>query len=91
MTFSNGSSSSGRKRVVHVVETMRLGGMERMIATLALTTDAEQYHVSVLCLKELGSEADALRKAGIEVHLADVPLLQFVEDHRRIRQHPPDF
>ena len=73
MTAPAGAGSSGRKRVVHVVETMGLGGMERMIATLATTTKAERYHVSVLCLKELGAEAEALTAAGIDVHLAHVP------------------
>jgi glycosyltransferase involved in cell wall biosynthesis len=73
MRSAERSNSQPRKRVVHVVETMGLGGMERMIATLAMTTDAEQYHVSVLCLKEFGAEADRLSEAGIEVHLAHVP------------------
>lgn len=73
------SDAKSRIRVVHVVETMALGGMERMIATLATTTDKNRFSVEVLCLKDAGAVADALVVAGIDVHVAGVP------------KHPPEY
>lgn len=62
--------SPRRLRVVHAVETMELGGMERMIATLAQVTDRERFDVHVLCIKGVGRVGEALAGAGIPVHNA---------------------
>ncbi|MCZ8204095.1 glycosyltransferase [Gemmatimonas sp.] len=60
--------------VVHVVETLGMGGMERAIATLCRTLRARQIRTSVIAMKQLGAVAEELRDMGIPVHLAGVPV-----------------
>ena len=60
--------------VVHVVETLGMGGMERAIATLCRTLRARQIRTSVIAMKQLGAVADELRDMGVPVHLAGVPV-----------------
>ncbi len=62
-----------RLRVVHLVETLELGGMERAIATLCLATDRSRFDVSVVAMKRLGPVATELLAAGIPVECANVP------------------
>ena len=73
MTNSGPRSRSSRIRVVHVVETMELGGMERMIATLALATDRDRFDVHVLCVRNVGPVGAELAQSGIPVHFAALP------------------
>jgi glycosyltransferase involved in cell wall biosynthesis len=60
--------------VVHIVETLQLGGMERAIATLCRALSKRGVRTSVIALKELGTVADELMAYGIDVHLAGVPV-----------------
>lgn len=60
--------------VVHIVETLDLGGMERAIATLCRAQMAHGVRTSVVALKGLGVVADDLVAAGVPVHLAGVPV-----------------
>lgn len=56
-----------KKTVVHVVEDLRIGGLERVIQTIALGLDKGKYHVEVWCLAEGGEVADELSEEGIAV------------------------
>lgn len=57
---------------MHLVETLALGGMERVVQRLALETDASRFDVQVVCLKAVGVVGDELRTAGIPVSCAEV-------------------
>jgi glycosyltransferase involved in cell wall biosynthesis len=67
------TATGPRLRVVHLVETLELGGMERAIATLCLATDHTRFDVSVVAMKRLGPVAAELLAAGIPVECANVP------------------
>lgn len=58
-----------RIRVVHVVESLETGGMERMVSALARSVDRDRFACSVLCLKRTGPVARELVQASIPVHL----------------------
>jgi len=84
-----------RLRVTHVVETLELGGMEKMVATLCLNTNTERFDVSVLCLKREGAIAEELRAKGIRVGFAQIPVAPpeyaaFRRVTRYLRLHPSD-
>lgn len=54
-------------RVVHVVEALGRGGLERVVETLACKASVG-FDVEVLCLSQGGPVADDLAAAGIRVH-----------------------
>lgn len=54
-------------RVVHLVEQLEIGGMERVVATMVTGLDRARYRARVLCLTGRGPIADELRRAGIPV------------------------
>ncbi len=89
------SSDPRRLRVVHLVETLALGGMERVVQRLALETDAQRFEVHVVCLKAVGVVGDELRAAGIPVSCVEVSrdrpdYLGFVTIGRFLRGLRPD-
>lgn len=53
--------------VLQIVSSLKLGGGENVVATLAQTLPADRYTVSVCCLHREGSLADMLRDKGINV------------------------
>lgn len=55
-------------RLAMVVPSLRGGGLERIVADLALELDPARFRVAVFCVSGLGVFADELRAAGIEVH-----------------------
>ena len=66
------SPSTRRIRVLHVVETMEVGGMERMIATLCRAADSERFEMQVLVTRRRGALGEALAAEGIHVGCAGV-------------------
>ena len=60
-------SKANRKTIVHVVEDLRVGGLERVIQTIVLGLDREKYDVRVWCLAGGGEVADELSEQGIPV------------------------
>lgn len=58
-----------RRRVLHVVEDLNIGGLERVVQCIALGLDRERYDVSVWCLVRGGAIADELKRAGIAVEV----------------------
>jgi glycosyltransferase involved in cell wall biosynthesis len=59
----------GRTEVLQIVEDLNIGGMERIIQTLAVGLSKEKYRVRVWCLTKGGPIADELKAAGIEVEI----------------------
>lgn len=58
---------ANRKSIVHVVEDLRIGGLERVIQTIVLGLDKGKYKVEVWCLAGGGEVADELSGQGIPV------------------------
>lgn len=56
-----------RLRVVHLVEALGLGGLERVVQALARHTDAERYQVEIICTGSEGVLAGEIRDAGTAV------------------------
>ncbi len=58
-----------RIRVMQLLPTLEIGGMETMVATLAARLDPDRFEVSVCCFDGLGPLGDELRERGISVLL----------------------
>jgi glycosyltransferase involved in cell wall biosynthesis len=56
-----------RKKVVHVVEDLGIGGLERVIASIVLGLDTTRYDLEVWCLVRGGEIAEELADKGIRV------------------------
>ena len=56
-------------RVIQIVEDLKVGGLERVIQSLALGLPKEKYDVKVWCLTKGGPVADELQAAGIDVEI----------------------
>ncbi len=54
--------------IAHVVLSLDVGGLERVVATLAGAQHAAGQRVSVYCLDRAGVLADPLPRAGVAVH-----------------------
>lgn len=56
-----------KKTILHVVEDLRIGGLERVIQSIVLGLDREKYDVEVWCLAAGGEIADEISEQGIPV------------------------
>jgi len=65
----NGAAHGARTRVLHIVQNLNYGGMERLIAEMARHADHERFDVHVMALGYLGHFAEELDSAA-GVHLA---------------------
>lgn len=54
-------------KVLHVVETLDVGGTEMQMVQVALRLDPRRYHVRVACLRASGPLIGPLQAAGIEI------------------------
>lgn len=59
----------GRIRVLHVIQNLNYGGMERLLADIVLGVDPARFESHVLCLKYFGRFAEGLGRAAT-LHLA---------------------
>ena len=55
-------------QIVHVVENLERGGLERMVIDLAILQKQAGHQVEVCCLFDLGALAEELAPHGIPVH-----------------------
>ena len=58
-------------RILHLVETLERGGLERIVVDLARAQQEAGHHVAVCCLFRTGALAPELRAADIDVISAD--------------------
>jgi glycosyltransferase involved in cell wall biosynthesis len=58
-----------RIRVLHVIQNLNYGGMERLLADIVRRVDRERFESHVLCLEYFGRFADGLAERA-ELHLA---------------------
>jgi glycosyltransferase involved in cell wall biosynthesis len=54
-------------RVVHLIDRLDIGGMERVLETIVTKLDRNRYQTRVLCLAGRGAIAEALERAGVVV------------------------
>jgi len=64
-----------RMRVLHIVQNLNWGGMERVIADLVTRTDADRFELHLLCLQYLGRFAEGLDRVA-QLHVAK-PMSRF--------------
>jgi len=62
----------GRIRLVHIVEDMGMGGIEKTIYNIATALNPDRYDVRVWCLTRGGVMAQELLKTGIAVEVLDM-------------------
>jgi sugar transferase (PEP-CTERM/EpsH1 system associated) len=65
------------KKVLHVVHSLQVGGLENGLANLLNRMDSHRFSHSVLCLTEAGKFAERVRLAGVEVLELHLPTGQF--------------
>lgn len=58
--------------VVQAVENLRIGGIEKMVSTIAQGLNKDKYDVKVYCLAEGGVLADELIRKGYEVKILNL-------------------
>lgn len=59
-------------KVIHLVEDLKIGGAERVIADTALGLDRKKYEPSVWCVTRGGETATELSEKGIEVKILGI-------------------
>ncbi len=59
-------------KVIHLVEDLKIGGAERVIADTALGLDRKKYEASVWCVTRGGETATELSEKGIEVKILGI-------------------
>jgi glycosyltransferase involved in cell wall biosynthesis len=58
--------------VIHLVEELTIGGLEKILTAIVLNLDKEKHNVSVWCLREGGFFANKLVKEGIDVKVLHI-------------------
>jgi glycosyltransferase involved in cell wall biosynthesis len=58
-----------RVRVLHIVQNLHYGGMERVVSDLILQSDRERFEQHLLCLQYLGRFSEGLERVA-ELHVA---------------------
>ena len=58
--------------VIHLVEELTIGGLERILTSIVLNLNKKKYNVSVWCLREGGFFANKLVKEGIDVKILHI-------------------
>jgi glycosyltransferase involved in cell wall biosynthesis len=58
--------------VIHLVEELTIGGLEKILTSIVLNLDKKKYNVSVWCLREGGFFANKLVKEGIDVKILNI-------------------
>jgi len=86
--------ADGRKRLLWLIDSLTVGGAERLVATFAQRLDSDRFDLRVVCLKEIDGNplAQDVDAAGIKIttlharNLRDVrafrKLLRFIREER---------
>ncbi len=81
-------------KVIHLVEDMKIGGAERVIADVAEGLDRNRYDVRVWCITRGGDTADELTEKGIAVKILGISSyhnpLKILKLKRLLREAAPD-
>lgn len=84
-----------RIRVLEVTRSLNVGGLERVVSTLASNLDPSRFDVSVVCLLRKGYFAQELERRGIKIYLASedsqhTHYLLFLKLYALLREVKPD-
>ncbi|MFA6411095.1 MAG: glycosyltransferase, partial [Syntrophales bacterium] len=60
------------KRILHIVEDLKVGGLEKVLASIVLSLDKTKYDVQVWCLARGGEIAQALIAKGMAVRILEM-------------------
>jgi L-malate glycosyltransferase len=60
---------SPAKKILHIVEDLKVGGLEKILASIVLALDKTKYDVQVWCLARGGDIAQELIEKGISVRI----------------------
>ncbi len=74
-----------RYKVVHIVEDMKVGGQENVIASIVRGLDPDRFQVEVWCTQAGGQVADELRRDGFPVRILHVKGLRNILHAARLR------
>jgi glycosyltransferase involved in cell wall biosynthesis len=81
-------------KVIHIVDDLKIGGLERTLAMIALGLNKDRYDVSVWCLAGRGAVADELCGRGVSVRTFNFASLSrskaFRELVRALKEEKPD-
>jgi len=58
-----------RQKILHIVEDLKIGGLEKVLASIVLSLDKNRYDIQVWCLSAGGDVADELMEKGITVRI----------------------
>jgi sugar transferase (PEP-CTERM/EpsH1 system associated) len=93
-SFVKGRPAFEKIGVVHLVLTLHIGGLEKVVYDLVRCTDRDRFSVRVLCLGEIGGLGPAFDAVGIPVESLDVhhkgPVRSVLAVARRLRELQPD-
>ncbi len=65
------------KRIVHVVHSLHVGGLENGLVNLLNRLDPERFRQTVCCLTSAGKLAERIKVPGVEIMELNVPVGQF--------------
>lgn len=65
------AEQTDRLRIVHVVESLDVGGLEHMVVALAALQRSQGHTVEIVCLWHMGPLADRAERAGVPVSCVD--------------------
>lgn len=60
------------KKILHIVEDLKVGGLEKVLASIVLSLDKTKYNVQVWCLARGGDTAQALIDKGISLKILNL-------------------
>jgi sugar transferase (PEP-CTERM/EpsH1 system associated) len=66
-----------RKRILHVVHSLEVGGLENGLVNLINRLDPERFEHSVCCLTKSGKIAERIASAGVKIVELNLPAGQF--------------
>lgn len=58
-----------KKNIVHLVQDLETGGLEKVIKTIVTSIDARKYNIEVWCLASGGEIAEEIKREGIELKI----------------------
>lgn len=84
----------GKNRLVHIVEDLEIGGLERVIASIVLGMDRSKYDVEAWCLARGGKIAEEIVDRGVTVKILGMATyhnpLKIIELAKLMRRHNVD-
>lgn len=66
------TNKTAKAKVIHLVEDLRVGGLEKVLATIVLNLDKRKYDVEVWCLVRGGEIADELVRKGVQLKILEL-------------------